>query len=89
MPSMSFHGTAVLERAGVEGVGSVFQEVLEQVNCKIQIVVIHIAAVDVEFTCQARSDSRPVVLDVVPEIVAVIAHVSGNFMVDFACSFVP
>src|SRR4030095_6583080 len=56
---------------------------------EVQVVIIHVAAVDVDLSDEIPPDPRPVFLEVVPEIESVVAHVEGDLSIYLAAQPIP
>src|SRR5947199_10321923 len=72
-PPVSLHGAAVLERPGIVGVLGVLEKILEEINGQVEVVVVHVAAIEVQLAYEVGADPGPVGLDVVAQVIAVVA----------------
>lgn len=89
LPAVAFHGAAVLKFAIARRISEFFHFVFELVDSEIEVEIVHVADVDMDFAAKFGAESRPVGADIVAKIVTVIAHVVGDRMIDCAGAFVP
>src|SRR5262249_35106106 len=88
-PAVALHRPAVFERPAVSGAGGAAKKILKLVDGKIQVEVIHIAAIKVQLAHQPRTDHWPIFLEIIAEIVVVVTHVDGDRGIDFPGELVP
>src|SRR5215468_7917852 len=79
---------AVIHLAPVKWVGRPLQKFLDQIDRVVQIVIVHVAAVDVNLAFQLRTESLPIALEYIAEVV-IFAPVFGHRMIYLAAHLVP
>ena len=79
---------AVINLAVVVGVFGVFQEFFHQVDRIVQVIVVHVANIDVNFALELGAESFPVALQDVAQVV-VLAPVGRRVGINFAGQLVP
>src|SRR5262245_55512065 len=79
---------AVIHLARVKRIGRALQKLLDQVDRVIQIVVIHVATVDVYLAFELRAERLPITLEDVSEVV-IFAPVFGDRTIHLAGHLVP
>src|SRR5262245_22156835 len=79
---------AVIHFAGVKRSGCALQKLLDQVDRVVQIVVIHIAAVDVNLAFELRTERLPITFEDVAEVI-IFAPVFGDRTIYLAGHLVP
>ena len=67
---------------------SAFEKFFHKVNSIVKIVIIHITAVDVNFSLKFGTQCLPVSLQDVTKVI-ILTPVFSHGMIDFACQFVP
>src|SRR6266545_765884 len=87
VPAM-FGAVAVIDLAPVKRIGRALQKLLNQVDRVVQIVVVHVAAVDVYLAFEFRAERLPIALENVAEVV-IFAPVFGDRAVYLAGHLVP
>src|SRR5262247_543459 len=87
VPAM-FGAVAVIHLAPVKRSCRALQKLLDQVDRVVQIVVVHVAAVDVYLAFEFRARSLPIALENVAEVV-IFAPVFGDRAVYLAGHLVP
>src|SRR5690349_1027376 len=75
LPAVWLHRTAVLEGEVRFRVVELRRLLLHQIDAEIEIVVVHVADVDVHLAGERRSDARPVLAEIPREIVAMVAPI--------------
>src|SRR5215831_11452247 len=86
---MPFHRPAIFKCRIALGISGSFCEVLKQINCEVQIEVVHIAGDEMQFARKLWPERLPILLSVVAQVIAVVAHIESNFAVYFSCSRIP
>src|SRR5580693_6000045 len=89
VPSVTFHGAAIGEFSRVMGIGRRRQESFVIVNGQIQIEIVHVSAKEMEFADDLGSQRAPVASGIFEQVVAVIAHIFRDTVVDLAGRFIP
>ena len=79
---------AIVDLAPVIRIGRALEELLGQVHGVVEIVVIHVADIDVQFALELGPERQPVALQDVREVV-VLAPVRGDGVVYDAGLLVP
>jgi hypothetical protein len=85
-PPVPFHWAPIHKFSVVIRIHVCLQEIFRKVYDSGQIEVVHIRAIDWQLACELRSDSRPIGLLVVPQIISVVARVVRDGMIDMAHS---
>src|SRR5215510_3007698 len=89
MPRVPFHRPSVFKSRIAFGIARLLGEVIKQINREVQIEVIHIAGDEMQFSRKLWSERLPILLSIVSQVVAVVAHVERNFAVNLSGSRVP
>ncbi len=89
LPAMAFHGAAVPEGAFVMRILCMPQKILELVHRKVQVKVVGIAYVHMQFVNQFRPKRGPVFREIIPQIVAMFAGIVHGVAVYFASKVIP
>src|SRR5262249_21453297 len=89
LPAVRLHRPPIFEDGFGLRIVRGFQEVFELIDREVQVVIVHVSTVNMNLPHEVLAYLRPVFLEVVPEIVAVIAHVEGDLSIDLARQSIP
>src|SRR4030095_339634 len=89
MPRVSFHWPSIFEGRIAFGIAGLPGEFFKKVDGQVQIEIVHIARDEVQLSRKLWPQRLPIILSIVPQVIAIVAHVKRNFAVYLTGSLVP
>ena len=89
LPAVALHRAAIFESAFVMRVFGMLQKILEVVHRKVQVKVIVITYIHMQFVYKLRPKCGPVFSEVIAQVVSMFAGIVHGVAVYFACKVIP
>jgi len=89
LPAVALHGAAIFKSAFVMRVFSMLQKILEIVHSKVQVKVIFIAYIHMQFVNKFSPKRGQVFSEVVAQVIPMFTGIVYGIAVYFACKVIP